>query len=73
MPQLQGYFGLMDPEVLDQNVTYIYFIKKFNRPVPKFSNMDETTVKMPSYFAVGSMTGDVLENVERLLTLVSIS
>ncbi|KAK7595572.1 hypothetical protein V9T40_013397 [Parthenolecanium corni] len=71
LPQLQGYFGVIDPEALDPNLSYIYFIKKFNRPIANFSSMDEAMTKMPSILVVGSMTGDVLENVERLLNRVS--
>lgn len=71
LPQLQGYFGVIDSDALDPNINYVYFIKKFNRPVPNFSNMGEAVAKMPSFLVVGLMTGDVLENVERLLNLVS--
>lgn len=70
VPQFQGYFGIIDSDKLEQSNYYVYFIKKANCSVPNFSNMDETNLKMPTYFTIGSLTGNIFENLEKILDLV---
>ncbi|XKL60390.1 hypothetical protein PGB90_001406 [Kerria lacca] len=70
VPQLQAYFGIIDGDSFNPENCYIYFIKKFNRPIPEFGSQEEADEKMPSFFIIGNMTGNIFENMEQILRLI---
>ncbi len=72
VPQLQGYFGIIEGDTMDPKNSYVYFIKKFNRAIPQFLSMQETDAKIGEYVLVGSLTGEIFENLHRILNSVSI-
>ena len=71
LTQVQCVFGGIDTNKLQSADYYVYFIKKKNQPIPLFSDIDETNLKMPSYFYIGSLGNNILNDMKLILDTVS--
>ncbi|XP_065206673.1 uncharacterized protein LOC135836030 isoform X2 [Planococcus citri] len=72
VPQFQGHFGIFNGDKFESTNYYVYFVKKMNCKIPLFSSMEEANEEMPTYITFGSITGNIFQNLEKIINLVFI-
>lgn len=71
LAKVQYFFGGINKDKLESADFYVYFIKKKHQRIPFFANIEEANANMPSYFYVGCLGNDHLEDLTLILTSVS--
>lgn len=69
-PQLHGHFGALSQEALDYEEKYVYFIRGGREGIKCFDLWEEAEKEMPAYFSVGNISGNLIDTMYLLLTVV---
>lgn len=73
VPVLHIFFGEIDGKRTDlQDINLIYFMRTNEEETPVFNTLEVCFAEMPCYFIVGSLNGNLLSTLNRMLTYVII-
>ncbi|KAF7265371.1 hypothetical protein GWI33_021219 [Rhynchophorus ferrugineus] len=63
---INGGFNFVSEDVSKLSARFVYLFRKTEVGIPNFDNMEDANMEMPSYFIVGVISGNLIQNLTHL-------